>query len=295
MQRILFRTGICPPFDKSAMDGFACRREDLENRLDIIGEIPAGIEYKGSIGQNQCVRIMTGAMVPAGADYVLMKEDAEEIEPGKILSTRKKAGENICYKGEDLKPGDIVIPKGTLIQPASIAMLASVGNVYPLVYRQPSVAVVSTGSELVEPWESPSSACIRNSNAYQLMAQLQTMNINARYLGIVADNESKIEETLTGAIESFDVVIISGGVSVGDFDFVPRILSKLGVKALFHGMNVKPGKHLLFGRKGNCSVFGMPGNPVSSFVQFLLLVQPLILKLSGSTKRNNTAAHNFGN
>jgi len=270
-----------PPFNKSAMDGFACRKSDLKNQLQVIEEIPAGTIPAKTIGENQCARIMTGAMVPEGADFVIMKEDIEEIASDFVRCTRETNKTNICYTGEDVKSGDLVLNKGDVISPAHIAILASVGCTKPLVYKLPSVAIISTGDELVEPDEKPGISKIRNSNSYQLMAQNQQLGITPDYLGIVTDDENSVKNILTLALERYDVTIISGGVSVGDFDFVPKILNELKVNIRVHGMDVRPGKHLLFGERANHYVFGMPGNPVSSFVQFEVLVKPFLNALMG--------------
>jgi len=272
-----------PPFNKSAMDGYACRKSDIRNPLRIIEEIPAGSIPTKTIGENQCARIMTGAMVPEGADLVIMKEHIEEVGPDQVLCVRESVSTNICYTSEDVKAGDLVIRKGDNISPAHIAILASVGCVNPLVYSLPSVAVFSTGDELVEPGEIPGMSKIRNSNSYQLMAQAQQMGITPEYLGIVPDHEILLKEVLESALEKYDVILISGGVSVGDFDFVPKILKQLDVNIRVHGMEVKPGKHLLFGEKSGHFVFGMPGNPVSSFVQFEVLVKPFVRAMMGKT------------
>jgi len=272
-----------PPFNKSAMDGFACRKSDLKNQLQVVEEIPAGTIPAKTIGENQCARIMTGAMVPEGADFVIMKEDIEEIASDFVRCTREISKSNICYTGEDVRSGDLVLKKGVVILPAHIAILASVGCANPLVYKLPSVAIISTGDELVEPGEKPGISKIRNSNSYQLMAQNQQLGITPDYLGIIPDDENSVKNILTLALEKYDVTIISGGVSVGDFDFVPKILNQLKVNIRVHGMNVRPGKHLLFGERENHYVFGMPGNPVSSFVQFEVLVKPFLNTLMGKT------------
>ena len=272
-----------PPFNKSAMDGYACRKSDIRNPLRIIEEIPAGSIPTKTIGENQCARIMTGAMVPEGADLVIMKEHIEEVGPDQVLCVRESVSTNICSTGEDVKAGDLVIKKGDVISPAHIAILASVGCAFPLVYNLPSVAVFSTGDELVEPGEIPGMSKIRNSNSYQLMAQAQQMGITPEYLGIVPDHEILLKEVLESALKKYDVILISGGVSVGDFDFVPKIMKQLDVNTRVHGMDVKPGKHLLFGERTGHFVFGMPGNPVSSFVQFEVLVKPFLNTLMGKT------------
>ena len=280
----IFSDIAMPPFDKSAMDGYACRKSDFKNPLQLIEEIGAGTIPKKKIGENQCSRIMTGAMVPEGADIVIMKEDIEETGSGIICLMRENSRTNICYKGEDVKNGDLVLKKGDLISPAQIAILASVGCSNPLVYYMPTVAIISTGNELVEPDQKPGISKIRNSNSYQLMAQVQQIGITPAYLGIIRDDEKDLLDVLTSAIEKYDITIISGGVSVGDFDFVPKILKALNVNNRVHGMNVRPGKHLLFGERENHFIFGMPGNPVSSFVQFEVLVRPFINTLMGKSK-----------
>jgi molybdopterin molybdotransferase len=275
-----------PPFDKAAMDGYACRMEDLANALTIVEELPAGSVPGKVIGKNQCAKIMTGAMVPEGADYVLMKEHVETTAPNTIRSTESTAQSNICYKAEDLKQGELILGKGTLLKAPHIAILASVGIAHPLVAKQPAIAVFSTGSELVEPSELPQQQQIRNSNSYQLLAQLESMGIPASYSGIVKDEATEVFNKLEAALRNFDVVLISGGVSVGDYDYVPEILRQLGAEILFHGLNVKPGKHLLFAKLGDKFVIGLPGNPVSSFVQFELLVKPFLFEMMGCKKKN---------
>ena len=252
-----------PPFNKSAMDGYACRKSDLKNILHIIEEIGAGAIPQKTIGENQCARIMTGAKVPEGADIVIMKEDVEETGSERIRLITENLRTNICYEGEDVRFGDLVLRKGDLILPAQIAILASVGCTNPLVYAVPSVSIISTGNELVEPDQNPGIAKIRNSNSYQLAAQVQQLGITPVYLGIIRDEEQNLLDVLTSAIGKYDITIISGGVSVGDFDFVPKILKSLNV---------------------NIRVHGMTGNPVSSFVQFEVLVRPFINTLLGKTK-----------
>jgi molybdopterin molybdotransferase len=154
-----------------------------------------------------------------------------------------------------------------------------------LVYKRPLIAIISTGNELVEPSRKPGISQIRNSNSYQIMAQTLQMGLSYEYLGIVADSELSLIDHLSEAVKKYDVVIISGGVSVGDYDFVPKVLQNLGIETLFHGLKAKPGKHILFGRKENHYVIGLPGNPVSSFVQFYVLVKPLLQMLMGQTPR----------
>lgn len=270
-----------PPFDKSAMDGYACRKADLDKELQVVEEIPAGNVPQKTVGPSQCARIMTGAMLPAGADVVVMKEFVEITGNETIKCFHPAANSNVCYRAEDLREGEAIISRGTLLQPQHLAVLASVGVDHPLVWKHPAVAVLSTGSELVEPSEQPQQQQIRNSNSYQLVAQLKNIGITADYLGIVRDEEQEVYQRLAAATRQYEVVLISGGVSVGDYDYVPEVLSRLGARTVLHGLNVKPGKHLLFATLGDKFVFGLPGNPVSSFVQFELLVRPFLLRRMG--------------
>jgi len=274
-----------PPFNKAAMDGFACRKADLADELDITEEIPAGKKPMGIIGPRQCARIMTGAMIPEGADFILMKEHAEITPSGKVRRIKASANANICHQGEDVRTGDIVLTRGTRLLAAHLAMLASVGCTAPLVYRKPAICVISTGNELTDPGRVPEAGKIRDSNGYQLSAQVSQMGLSADYLGIVRDDGAELFKLMAEALVKYEVILISGGVSVGDYDYVPEVLGKLHVDILFHGMHVRPGKRLLFGKKGSCYVAGLPGNPVSSFVQFEVLVKPMINRLMGCTGR----------
>ena len=271
-----------PPFDKSAVDGFACRREDLHGApLRITGTLPAGTPATHLVRQGECIRIMTGAMVPEGADCVIMVELTESAGEEMIRFTGSKTEANICYKGENIKTGEQVLDKGTRLLPPQIAVLASTGAVEPLVAKLPRVAVLSTGDELVEPWQKPSGAQIRNSNSSQLMAQLATVPVQADYLGIAPDQKAALLTLLDQAFRDHDGVLLTGGVSMGDFDLVPGILEQAGVKILFKSVAIQPGRPTLFGMRGSRFVFGLPGNPVSSLVLFEMLVKPFLLRMMG--------------
>ncbi|MCD6091381.1 MAG: molybdopterin molybdotransferase MoeA [Bacteroidales bacterium] len=269
-----------PPFNKSAVDGFACRKQDLNNDLVLLEVIPAGVAPTKTVGANQCSQIMTGAAVPEGADTIIMVEHTEKIE-GKIRFIQSKTNSNICAIAEDLKKGDLVLAKGTLLKAQQIPVLASVGNTFIQVYRQAKVVVISTGDELVEPHQTPQTSQIRNSNAVQMMAQLQQLGIKGRYIGIAKDSPESTREMLEEALDSSDMVLLSGGVSMGEFDFVPEILEEKGIEILFKSIAVQPGRPTVFGKKDKQFFFGLPGNPVSSFVQFELLVKPLLYNMMG--------------
>ena len=270
-----------PPFDKSAVDGYACRKEDMFNELEIIETIPAGTAPQKKVGKNQCSKIMTGAPVPEGADVVLMVEHTEQIDENRIKYLRDNVKDNVCYLGEDIKEGGMLLPKGTLVKPQHIAVLATAGCVGPLVYKKVKVAVISTGDELVEPHIKPAISQIRNSNAYQLLSQAEYIGVEIKYIGIALDTEESTREMLEKAFKDCDVVLLSGGVSMGDFDHVPKVLKELGVELKFTSIAVQPGRPTVFGTRDKQFIFGLPGNPVSSFVQFELLVKPLVFKLMG--------------
>ena len=270
-----------PPFDKSAMDGYACRQEDLENELDVLEIIGAGYEPTKVIRKNQCSKIMTGAKVPKGADTVIVIEAVQELDNNKIKYRLKNSKSNICYLSEDVKVGDQLINIGTKIEAKHIAVLASVGKTEVEVYKNPKIAIISTGDELVEPNRKPGSSQIRNSNGYQLLAQVQELGIEAKYIGIAKDNIDDTTSLIVEALSFADLIIVSGAVSVGDFDFVPTVLTDKGFDFLFHGVATKPGKRTLFGINEKQWAIGVPGNPVSSFIQFEMLIKPFINKLIG--------------
>lgn len=271
-----------PPFNKALMDGYACRSADLQNELDVIEVIPAGHWPEKSIRKNQCSKIMTGAPLPSGADTVIMIEQVREVNENKIVFTKDSTKSNVSLLGADVRTGDVVLKKGTCIKARHIPVLASVGATKVKVFRQPGVAVVSTGNELVEPEIKPQPSQIRNSNAYQLVAQIKELGFPATYLGIARDTFEDTKALFQKSMADADVVIMSGAVSVGDYDFVPEVLKQSGFEIHFHGVSVKPGKRTLFATYGNKWFVGVPGNPVSAFVQFETLIRPLLLRIAGS-------------
>ena len=273
-----------PPHDLSAMDGFACRQADLDAGLTEIETIPAGYMPTKSIAPGQCSRIMTGAVVPDGADIVVMVEHTEQRD-GLVYVTEKSGRTNIRCKAEDIHTGDVVLTAGTVLRPVEIAVLASVGCDPASVYAMPRVGVVATGDELIEPRQKPTAAKIRNSNSYQLCAQIQRAGCIPKYFGIAKDTPEAVNEILATAMEECDVVLFSGGVSVGDYDFVPQILRASGIDIKFEKVRIKPGRPTVFGTKGDKYFFGLPGNPVSTFVLFEVLVRPFLVKLMGADYR----------
>ncbi len=277
-----------PPFDKSAVDGFACRRIDFNKKMElkIIEIIPAGKCPENPISEGECSKIMTGAMLPQGANCVVMVEDTN-VKDNTVFFTKENTADNICYLAEDVRINDLVLSKSTLIKPQHIAVLASVGVWKPKVYSKPKLGIISTGDELVEPNMKPGLSQIRNSNAWQLMAQAQKAGTIAHYEGIAADNKISTFDKITAALQKNDIVLLTGGVSMGDFDYVPEIMQEMGVKILFKSIAVQPGRPTVFGIIDDKYIFGLPGNPVSSFVQFEMLVKPLIQKMIGLEYKMN--------
>jgi len=271
-----------PPFDRSAMDGYACRNQDLDKKLEVIEEIPAGTSPEKEIREGTCAKIMTGAEIPSGADCVVKVEDTVLLHDNRVEITITGNVNNIRRKGEDLSRGDVLIEKGRRLGSHHIGMLAMTGCVDPEVFCLPRVGVLSTGSELVDPVKSPSSSGIRNSNGPQLISQLRSLMVAAKDLGIAKDKKQSLREIIESNLNDLDVLLVSGGVSMGDYDFVPGVLSNLGFDIKLHKMKVRPGKPLLFAARDQKYVFGLPGNPVSAFVQFEVIIKPFLLKLMGS-------------
>lgn len=270
-----------PPFRKTAVDGYACRAADLDIPLSVIEVIAAGTVPHKNIIQGTCSKIMTGAPIPNGADCVIPVEDTEILPDGTIRFTGNKPKSNICELGEDIKIGESPLGQGALIKPQHIAIMAALGCHSPIVSVRPKVSILPTGDELVEPTEIPQGSKIRNSNGHQLIAQVISAGAIPIYHGIVGDTEEVTEKAIARALTESDVVVLTGGVSMGDFDYVPRIMERLGVKILFDSIAVQPGKPTTFGVAGNKLIFGLPGNPVSSFIQFEFLVKPALLMMMG--------------
>ncbi|HQQ12599.1 MAG TPA: molybdopterin molybdotransferase MoeA [Bacteroidales bacterium] len=270
-----------PPFDKSAVDGYACRRADLQKPLQLLEVIAAGSVPKFSIEEGYCSKIMTGAMLPPGADCVVMVEQAIQTEDGIVTFTDARTKNNIALMGEDVSEGNKVLNKGTRIKAQHIAVLAAVGAVKPLVYERAKVVVFSTGDELTEPENKPGNGKIRNSNSSQLIEQIRSTGADVSYGGIIPDEPETTYKMITNAVSGNDLVILSGGISMGDFDYIPELLTSLGFEISFRSIAVQPGKPSVFARSHNCFILGLPGNPVSSFNIFELLGKPFLYRLMG--------------
>lgn len=278
-----------PPFNKATMDGYAVRAEDVRAagrdhtvELEVLEDLPAGRVSRTSVGRGQAIRIMTGAPLPKGADAVVMVEDTEKAGGRVKVRLAVRPTDNTGQAGEDLRKGELVLEQGAVIGPAETGLLAAAGLARVPVIRRPKVAVIATGDEIVEPGERKAAGQIRNSNGPALMAMALRAGADARYLGIARDRRSSLRAKLARA-KGADILILSGGVSVGDYDLVRDELRTAGVMPVFWQVRIKPGKPVFFGRRGSQIVFGLPGNPASALVTFLLFVQPAIERLLGRT------------
>ena len=269
-----------PAFDKSLRDGYAVRSADVGERR-VVEEIAAGVMPTRAIGAGECARIFTGAPIPPGADAVVMQEDAAKLPDGRVrFAGAIRPGQWVFRRGAEMRAGEVVVPAGTALNPVGVGLLASVGCVRPVLAPPLGVSILATGNELVDADEAPGPGQLRNSNGPMLKALADSAGAFTYDLGIAADLRPELRAAVDEALGR-DVLIVAGGVSVGDYDLVPQVLSELGVETHFRQVRMKPGKPLLFGTKGDTLVFGLPGNPVSAFVCFELFVRPALRKLAG--------------
>jgi molybdopterin molybdotransferase len=280
LARDIFSPFAIPEFDKSAMDGYAYIAADHSAAYKIIETIAAGTPPKFIITPGHCARIMTGAMLPQGADRVIKRECTSEIN-GVMNIVAEDKNHNIRLQGEDLKSGQLVLAKGTRLQAAQIALLASLGLAQVPTAQPPLIGIITTGSELIEPGSPLGPGQIYNSNYYSLAAQVNACGAAPMAMGRIADDLEATTSLVASCLSCCDLLIISGGVSAGDFDFVPAAMKKAGVTMHFEKIAVQPGMPTVFGSKGSKIVFGLPGNPVSTFVIFEVFIKPLIMRLMG--------------
>jgi molybdopterin molybdotransferase len=273
-----------PAHDNSAMDGYAVRFSDLkvdaEVSLNNVGSSFAGAPFKGSMGAGQCVRIMTGGVVPAGADTIVMQEHVKTDGDKVTIGTGHKKGQNLRKAGEDLAVGQVALKRGIALRPADIGLISSLGIGEVTVYRKLRVAFFSTGDELVSIGTQPAEGQIYDSNRYTIHGMLTRLGCEVIDMGVVRDDPALIERAFTEAASAADVVITSGGVSVGEADFIKDLLDKLG-EVVFWKIAMKPGRPLAYGKIGGAHFFGLPGNPVSVMVTFYQFVRDALLVLSG--------------
>lgn len=282
-----------PLFDASAMDGFAIRArdtmeatEDKPVRLKILEEIWAGKRPQKEVIQGHCARIMTGAMIPKGADAVVMQEHVTIDETGILLTRPVPQRSHIRYRGEELQKGDLLLAKGTRLSAPVIGLLAGAGIKDCPVYPRPRVVIIPTGSELAKPGNPPKPGEIYESNSYALTAALAELTITAVVSPIIRDNRNELYKAVDKALGHATHVILCGGVSVGDYDFNKSVLADMNVEPVFWKVAQKPGKPLFFGTRGKTTVFGLPGNPASSLLCFYEYVRPALLKYMGYAEEN---------
>jgi molybdenum cofactor synthesis domain-containing protein len=278
-----------PPADRSAMDGFAVRAADVRpNRpLRLVGEVAAGSSARPRVSAGTCVGILTGAVIPPGADTVVVREQASEIDGLVRFAGRVPRGANIRKRGEEIRQGRPVLAKGTLLGPVQTGLCASVGEAAPRVHRRPRVAVICTGEELKMAEESVRPYQLRDSNGPALYAALTMAGLPEVTSCIAPDNPSALAAVLKAALAKNDVLLITGGVSVGKYDFVPEALARVGAIIHFHGVAMKPGRPQLYATvRGNRHIFGLPGNPLSALAGFHCLVLPALRRLSGAPLEN---------
>ena len=269
------------------MDGYAVRAADtglaagnVAVELEVTEDLPAGRITRRAVGPGQAVRIMTGAPLPKGADAVVMVEDTEKSGGRVKVRSEVRPGDNTGEAGEDLRKGELVLERGSTVGPAEIGILAAAGLARVPVVRRPKLAILSTGDEIVEPGEKKGPGQIWNSNGPALTAMARRAGAEAKYLGIARDRNRSLAARL-GRAKGVDILVLSGGVSVGDYDLVKEELRVCGVKPVFWQVRIKPGKPVFFGVLGRELVFGLPGNPASAMVTFLLFVRPAIERMLG--------------
>ena len=284
-----------PPFNRSAMDGYAVIAKDTVNPpvdLVVIENIRAGYKPKKKIEEGKAAKIMTGSVVPKGADAVIKVEETLSLDGGtrvRILNKTER-GCHIAKKGEDMRAGKILLRKGTKIRPQEIGILAAVGADTIKVFSVPSIGIISTGDELVEITRKPKPWQIRNTNSYSLAAQARQLVEDVEILGMANDDKDEIRNLVKKGLKK-DILILSGGVSMGEYDFVGDVLKDSGVRILFEKVALRPGKPTVFGKKDDKLIFGLPGNPVSTLVTFELFVRPCIKKMMGFPFYENPVLH----
>ena len=284
---------IASPFDvpahtNSAMDGYALRGADIPKEglstLRVVGASFAGKPFHGVLGSGEAVRIMTGAVVPEGADTVVLQEQVNASEGAVEIDSRHKTGQHVRAAGEDIKAGAIALPAGRRLTPSDLGLIASLGRAEVTVFRRPRVAFFSTGDELRSIGEPLGRGEIYDSNRYTLYGMLMNLGVEPLDLGVVRDDPAALGAAFRRAASMADVIITSGGVSVGEADYTREVLGELG-EIRFWKIAMKPGRPLAFGRVGNAAFYGLPGNPVSVMVTFYQFVQPALEKLMGAEPR----------
>lgn len=272
-----------PPFDRATRDGYAVHAAETPGALRVIGQVRAGAEFSGEVLSGAAVEIMTGAPVPAGADAVIMVEYTRREGDRVTLERGVRTGGNIVPRGSEARAGALAVEPGRRLRFPEIALLASFGRPDALVYRRPTVAIVSTGDEVVEIAETPQPYQIRNSNAHSLAAQVARAGGEPRILPIAPDELGRTRELIERGLEC-DLLLLSGGVSMGKYDLVERVLADLGAEFYFDGVLIQPGRPLVFGRAKDRFFFGLPGNPLSTMVTFEVFARAALELLAGAAE-----------
>ncbi|MER8920437.1 gephyrin-like molybdotransferase Glp [Mesorhizobium sp. M0802] len=288
-----------PPFNASAMDGYAVRAQDvatLPARLSVIGTAPAGRGFNGTVGKAEAVRIFTGAPLPEGADTIVIQENVRDLGGSRIEVTEPTAkNRNIRRLGLDFAQGDVLLEKGRVLDPAALSLAASANHSRLNVVQRPLVAIIATGDELLPPGSEPGPDQIISSNAYGVAAVAQSVGARALDLGIAADRKEAIAALVKKAVAAkADVIVTLGGASVGDHDLVHDVLTGEGMKLDFWKLAMRPGKPLMFGRLGDIRCIGLPGNPVASLVCSQLFLKPLLAQLGGRPHRQDIRQAQLG-
>ncbi|RUV22133.1 gephyrin-like molybdotransferase Glp [Mesorhizobium sp. M7A.F.Ca.MR.245.00.0.0] len=288
-----------PPFNASAMDGYAARAADVTSvpsRLSVIGMAPAGRGFDGTVGQTQAVRIFTGAPLPEGADTIVIQENVRDLGGGEIEVTEPTAQwRNIRRIGLDFSTGDMLLEKGRLLDPAALSLVASANHPRVSVVKRPLVAIIATGDELLPPGSDLGPDQIISSNAYGVAATAHSVGARALDLGIAADRKEAIAELVQKAVAAgADVIVTLGGASVGDHDLIHDVLTGEGMTLGFWKIAMRPGKPLMFGRLGDIRCIGLPGNPVASLVCSQLFLKPLLARLGGRNHRQDIRPARLG-
>lgn len=276
-----------PPFNRAAVDGYAVNSNDTgERQFSIKGEIPAGHDFTGLVASGKGIRIFTGAPVPSEITAVVRQEDVDVQSNNIMIKKPWSLGDNIALCGEDINEGEQLLSQGNVITPAYVGLLASQGFTQIPVFQRPKVGVLSTGDELVLPGERLRPGKIYNSNMFSIVSLVEDLGAEALPLGVVSDSIGAISKTLVEALEQVDLVITTGGASVGDYDVIKDAITHIGGNLLFWRVAIKPGTPIIAGNYENKLIIGLSGNPAAALIGAELLVAPLIRKMLGHTKIN---------
>lgn len=282
-----------PPFDRSPLDGYAYKSEDTKNAtkenpmtLEVIDHINAGYVSNKVVNEGQAIRIMTGAKIPDGANVIIRYEDTEFDNKKVKIFTHLEENKNIIKMGEDLLKGQLALSKGTIIGPAEVGILSTLGKEYIEIFSRPKIAILSTGDELVDIDEEITEGKIRNSNSYMIASQVKMLGIEPKILGSCRDEIDECLNLLKDALEDSDIIITTGGASVGDADIIKEVFKGLGAEILFWRVKVKPGTPIVVAKINNKFLFGLSGNPAAAFITFEQFVRPMIIKMMGKDNIN---------